>query len=92
MASGAMAGAAVGLERFGEFTWHRARDSALVGIALVDPTGDTISLARLSGDEVSRGDGMINQVRPNSVLAEREALRVRLIVCAVDMRGTRAVP
>jgi hypothetical protein len=55
----------------------------------VDPEGDGIIFARLSGREVHGGETVMGQVHPLRALASRAELRPRLIVVGTDNSGLR---
>ena len=73
-----------------EIYWYRGSSGATMAVVELDREGNTVIGTRLSSDD--RNERLIDQVRPTMALAEREeALRVRCIVLAFNMSGTRYV-
>lgn len=78
-----------GLDTVGEIVWWPAPGQARIGVITLDTDGDTVILCRLSTEE--KDDRFVGQVEPCMALAERYELRVRQVILAEGMSGTRQV-
>ncbi len=70
-------------------TWWRSTHGATLGLLTLDPEGDTAICCRLSVED--RGEYFSGQVHPTGALCRNAGLRVRHVLFAVHMSGTREV-
>lgn len=68
--------------------WRQARDGGRIAEFLLDPNGDTLGAARLSGRDVQGGETAMGQVGPIIELASRAKLKLRGIIISLNLTGT----
>jgi len=83
---------AAGLGEYGTPIFQSASAGATLGVIELDPNGNTVIVARLSGED--RNERLADQIRPCLSLCARhaETLIPRYLLLSYDMQGRREVP
>jgi hypothetical protein len=76
-------------QEYGEITWWPVAGGASLGVLELDPEGDTAVCLRLSSED--RSESFLGQIVPTIALAQAKELKVRRVLFAEEMSGTREV-